>query len=57
MLTAQSIDELVRRRKPGYSLDAPFYTSTEIYDLDLDLIWGRHWLMSEWSRTSPNRAT
>jgi Rieske 2Fe-2S family protein len=44
MLTAQSIDELVRRRKPGYSLDAPFYTSTEIYDLDLDLIWGRHWL-------------
>ncbi|NMO01728.1 aromatic ring-hydroxylating dioxygenase subunit alpha [Gordonia sp. TBRC 11910] len=35
---------LVARRTPGYSLEAPFYTSSEIYDVDLDLIFGRHWI-------------
>lgn len=35
---------LVARRTPGYSLEAPFYVSQEIYDLDVDLIFGRHWI-------------
>ncbi len=39
-----SAEELVRRRKPGHTLDAPFYLSREIYDLDLSLIFGRHWI-------------
>jgi Rieske 2Fe-2S family protein len=39
-----SIEELLRRRKPGHTLEAPFYTSREIFDLDLDIIFGRHWI-------------
>lgn len=35
---------LVRRRAPGHSLEAPFYTSQEVYDLDMDAIWTKHWL-------------
>ena len=27
---------LVSRRTPGYSLEAPFYTSQEIFDLDME---------------------
>jgi glycine betaine catabolism A len=36
--------DLVGRRVTGYSLEAPFYTSREVYDLDMDAIWTRHWL-------------
>jgi glycine betaine monooxygenase A len=39
-----SAEELLRRRKPGYCLEAPFYTSREIFDLDLEIIFGRHWI-------------
>ena len=44
MSTPVSAEELLRRRKPGYSLDAAFYTSRDIFDLDLDIIFGRHWI-------------
>ncbi len=36
--------ELVARRVPGHSLEAPFYSSREIYELDIELIFGRHWI-------------
>jgi glycine betaine catabolism A len=35
---------LVGRRVPGYSLEAPFYTSQEIFDLDMEAIFTKHWL-------------
>jgi len=35
---------LVSRRKPGWSLEAPFYTSEDLFELDLEAIWGRHWI-------------
>ncbi len=38
------VGSVVHRRAAGYSLEAPFYTSQEMYDLDLDVIFGRHWL-------------
>ncbi len=38
------VEDLVRRRKRGYTLEAPFYTAPEIFDLDLDIIFGRHWI-------------
>ena len=38
------IASLVDRRVAGHSLEAPFYTSREIFDFDLDAIWNRHWL-------------
>ena len=40
------LETLVRGRAVGYSLAAPFYTSQEIFDLDLEVIFGRHWLFS-----------
>ena len=40
------LETLVRDRAVGYSLAAPFYTSQEIFDLDLEVIFGRHWLFS-----------
>ncbi len=41
---ALDIEGLVSRREPGYSMEAAFYTSREVYDLDLEVIFGRHWL-------------
>jgi Rieske 2Fe-2S family protein len=43
-MTRADIAALVARRTPGFSLEAPFYTSQEIFDLDLDLIFARHWI-------------
>ncbi len=40
------LETLVRDRAVGYSLAAPFYASQEIFDLDLEVIFGRHWLFS-----------
>jgi glycine betaine catabolism A len=35
---------LISRRAPGHSLEAPFYTSQEIFDLDMTAIFAGHWL-------------
>lgn len=39
-----SIGSLVARRRPGYGLEAPFYAAKEIFDLDMEVIFGRHWI-------------
>lgn len=36
--------DLVARYAPGHNLEAPFYTSPEVYELDLAAIFGTHWL-------------
>jgi Rieske 2Fe-2S family protein len=38
------LTDLLRRRRPGFMLEAPFYTDPEIFKTDLDLIFGRHWI-------------
>ncbi|SEQ66901.1 Rieske 2Fe-2S family protein [Faunimonas pinastri] len=38
------LSSLLRRRLPGYSLEAPFYTSQEIFDADMEAIFERHWI-------------
>jgi Rieske 2Fe-2S family protein len=35
---------LTDSRQPGYSLQQPFYTSAEIYRLDLQRFWGQQWI-------------
>lgn len=40
----QELSTLVQRRRKGYSLDAAFYTSPAIFEADLELIFGRHWI-------------
>lgn len=39
-----SIQELLARRSPGHALEQAFYTSPEIYQLDLENIFYREWL-------------
>ena len=39
-----SVIPLIERRKPGFSLEAPFYLSDELFALDLETIWARHWI-------------
>jgi glycine betaine catabolism A len=39
-----SIESLIRRRKPGYSLESDFYTRPDIFQADLDVIFRRHWI-------------
>ncbi|MEN0135185.1 MAG: aromatic ring-hydroxylating dioxygenase subunit alpha [Rhodococcus sp. (in: high G+C Gram-positive bacteria)] len=36
--------QLVERREVGMSLEAPFYTSQEYYDLDIDAIFAKSWI-------------
>jgi Rieske 2Fe-2S family protein len=45
-LTESSLDlpGLIASRRPGHSLPAPFYLSQQIYQRDLSLIFGRHWI-------------
>lgn len=38
------LETLLKRRKQGYSLEAPFYTDPDIFQADLDIIFGRHWI-------------
>ena len=38
------LETLLRNRRSGYSLDAPFYTDPDIFAADLEIIFGRHWI-------------
>lgn len=40
----ESLAQLVARRKAGHSLESGFYTRPDIFETDLDLIFGRHWI-------------
>ena len=42
--TAPPLLSLIRRRRPGYTLEAPFYTSPEIFAADLEAIFEQTWL-------------
>lgn len=44
MQIPEEVRALVARRQPGYSLEAPFYLSQEIFELDMQAIFGRHWI-------------
>ena len=36
--------ELIARRQRGYSLEAPFYLDPDLFELDMQGIFGRHWI-------------
>lgn len=44
MQISNELRSLIMRRRPLYSLEAPFYQSREIFDLDMDVIFQRHWI-------------
>jgi Rieske 2Fe-2S family protein len=39
-----SLKDLVAQRRPGYSLDAAFYTDPDVFAADMDIIFGQHWI-------------
>jgi Rieske 2Fe-2S family protein len=43
-LSQPDLAALVARRAPGHPREAPFYTSAEVLDLDLEVIFGCHWI-------------
>jgi Rieske 2Fe-2S family protein len=43
-MTPSRLQQLIRNRRPGHSLDAPFYTSPEIFEADMEAIFGQHWI-------------
>ena len=43
-LSTSLLQGLVHGRRPGHSLDAPFYTSPDIFAADMDAIFSRHWI-------------
>ncbi len=41
---SESLFRLLADRRAGYSLDAAFYTDAAVFQADMDLIFGRHWI-------------
>ncbi len=41
---SDTLPHLLAARRPGHSLDAAFYTAQAVFDADMDLIFGRHWI-------------
>ncbi len=41
---SDALPSLLLRRKPGHSLERPFYTDADIFRADLDIIFRRHWI-------------
>ncbi len=44
MQLSNELRAMILRRKAGYSLEAPFYQSKDVFDFDMQAIFGRHWI-------------
>ncbi|MCO4253737.1 aromatic ring-hydroxylating oxygenase subunit alpha [Pseudarthrobacter cellobiosi] len=41
-----AVNDLVKRREQGFSLEAGFYASEDVFAADVELIFGRHWVFA-----------
>lgn len=41
-----TLADRIQRRRSGYSLEQPFYVDPAIFEIDLDRIYRRHWLLA-----------
>lgn len=44
MKLSDELRAMILRRRQGHSLEAPFYLSEQVFDLDMQAIFGRHWI-------------
>lgn len=44
MKLSDELRAMILRRRQGYSLEAPFYLSEEVFSLDMEAIFGCHWI-------------
>ena len=51
----RSIEELIAGQKPGHSLDQRFYTDPDIYELELERIVNRNWILAGHVSQLPER--
>ncbi len=51
---ARTVRELIRDQRPGYALEQRFYVDPEIYDLELDRIITRNWILAGHQSQWPN---
>ena len=45
-MNSQTLESLLDNHKPGWSLEQPFYTSQQIFDLEWEHIWKKYWLFA-----------
>jgi len=50
----RTIDELIASQKPGHALEQRFYTDPDIYDLEIERIVSRSWIMAGHVSELPN---
>ena len=43
--TSHSIEELIASQKPGYALEQRFYTDPDVYDLEIERVVMRNWIL------------
>ena len=44
MKVSADVRAMIERRKKSHTLEAPFYTSEEIFALDMEAIFRKHWI-------------
>lgn len=46
MVSKEHFVDMLQKRRPGYSLEQPFYTDPDIFDLDMEAIFYKEWLFA-----------
>ncbi|MEW9587088.1 aromatic ring-hydroxylating dioxygenase subunit alpha, partial [Paraburkholderia sp. DGU8] len=44
MKVSADVRAMIERRRKNHTLEAPFYTSEDIFALDMDAIFRHHWI-------------
>ncbi|TAE58274.1 MAG: aromatic ring-hydroxylating dioxygenase subunit alpha [Bacteroidetes bacterium] len=53
-MESRIVETLLARQQSGWSLEQPFYTHPEIFDLEWEHIWKKYWLFAGSSAEIPN---